>query len=121
MVGTTAEQTSLGLALLTLAVVIDCVDIGDGDVVHLLHRVLDLKLVGFTINDKAITVQLFALSRQLLCNDWLNNDSHLLVLLCSLCEDVLNAVDEYQGIGIHDGVGVDLVNGNYVDMLEIAG
>ena len=110
MVGTTAEETSLGEAALTLAVIIDCVDVGDGDVVHLLHRVLYLKLVGLTINDKAVTVQLFALSRQLLCYDWLNNDSHLLVLLGSLREDVLHAVDEHQGIGVHDCVGVDLVN-----------
>ena len=121
MVGTAAEKTALGVAALALAVVIGCIDSGDVDVVHLLYRVLDLKFVGLTINDKAVTVQLFALSRQLLCYDWLNNDSHLLVLLGSLRENVLDTVDEYQRIGVHDGVGVDLVNGDDVDLLEVAG
>ncbi len=77
MIHTTTEKAGLGIAALPLSVIIDGIDVGDGDVVHLLDSRLDLKLVGPTVYDKAITVQLFALIRQLLSNYWLNDDSHL--------------------------------------------
>ena len=118
-----AEQTRLGVAALALAVIIHRIDISHGDVVHLLHGLFDLKLVGLNIYDKAVTVQLFALIRQLLCYDWLNDNSHLRVLLAHvpLGQDVLHAVEEHQGVGIHDGVGVDLVNGEDVHLRKVAG
>ena len=120
---TAAENAGLGVAALLLAVIVNGIDVGDDDIVHLLHGVLDLKLVGLTVYDKAITVQLFALSRQLLCYDWLNDNSHLRELLAHvpLCENILDTVDEHQGIGVHDGVGVDLVNGDDIDLRQIAG
>ena len=118
-----AEQTRLGVAALALAVIVHRIDIGHGDIVHLLHSLFDLKFVGLTFHDKAVTVQLFALIRQLLCNDWLNDNSHLRVRLAHvpLGEDVLHAVEEHQGIGVHDGVGVDLINGEDIHLRKVAG
>ena len=100
-----------------------CVDVCYGYSVHFLYRFLDLKFIGLTIHDKAVTVQLFALIRQLLCNYWLNNDSHLLSLLAQIpfCKSVLNTVDEHQSVGVHNGVGADLVNRGHVHLLEVAG
>ena len=123
MIHTTAEKTCLREAGLLLSVVVDCIDVSDGDIVHLLDCVLDLKLVGFAVYDKAITVQLFALSRQLLCYDWLNNDSHLRELLAHIPfgEDVLYTVDEHERASVHDGVGVDLVNGDDLYLGKVAG
>ena len=121
MVGTAAEQTRLRVAALALAVIIDCIDAGHGNVVELLDGVFYLKFVGLTIDDKAVTVQLFALSRQLLCYYWLNYYSHLRVSLCPLREYVLNTVDKHERIGVHDGVGVDFVYRDNLDLLEIAG
>ena len=123
VVGAAAKDTRLCVAALLLAVIIDCIDLGDGYVVHLLHRFLDLKLVGPIVYDKAVTVQLFALSRQLLCYDWLNDNSHLRVLLAliPLSDDVLDTVDEHQSVGVHDGVGVDLVNCDDVCLRKVAG
>lgn len=112
MISAAANLSCLCVAGLSLAVIIDGIDVSDYDVVHLLDCVLNLKFVGISVYDEAITVQLFALSRQLLCYDWLNNDSHLRVRLAhvSLGEDVLNTVNHYQCVGIHNGVGVDFVN-----------
>ena len=77
MVHASTEKSGLGVTGLSLSVIVGGIDVGNGDVVHLLDGRLDLKLVGLTVYDKAITVQFVALIRQLLSNDWLNNDSHL--------------------------------------------
>ena len=81
MVHTSTEKSGLGVTGLSLSVIIGGIDVGNGNVVHLLDGRLDLKLVGLTVYDKAITVQFVALIRQLLSNDWLNNDSHLQIIL----------------------------------------
>ena len=42
----------------------------DGDIVELLHRSLDLKLVRLPVHDETVAVVLFGLRRKLLCYDW---------------------------------------------------
>ena len=120
---TTAEDSALGVAALPLSVIIGCIYGSNGNVVEFLNCILDLKFIGFTVNDKAVTVQLFALSRQLLCYDWLNDNSHLRVLLSHvpLGENILYTVDENELVCVHDGVGVDLVNRNNVYLRKVAG
>jgi len=121
VVGTTAKETGLCEAALPLSVIVDCIDGSDGDTIHLLDCFLNLNLVGLAVNDESVTVQLFALNRHLLSYDWLNYDTHLLVLLGSRGKDVLYAVDENELVGVHDGVGVDFVNGDDPYLREVTG
>ena len=76
VIHTAGEKACLGVAALPLSVIVDCIDIGNGYAIELLHCVLDLKLVRLAVYHKAVTVQFFALSRQLLCYYWLNDYSH---------------------------------------------
>ena len=67
-------------------------------IVELLNRSLDLKFVSLAVNNKSVTVQLFALNRQLLSYYWLNYNSHLSICLSSdsRSEDILNAINKYE-------------------------
>ena len=53
------------------------------DLDDMLNCSLDLKLVGLAVNNETVTVQLFALNRQLLSYYWLNYNSHLSIGLSS--------------------------------------
>lgn len=123
MVHAAPEESCLGVAGLALSVIICRIDALDRDSVHLFDCFLYLNLVGIGIHDEAVAVQLFALSRQLLCYYRLNNNSHLLIRLALVpfCEGILHAVDEHQGVGVHDCVGVDLINGDDIDLGKVAG
>ena len=83
VVCTTSKHTCLCVASLSLTVVVNSVNICNCYVVDLLYRSLDLKLVGLAVNNKSVTIQLFALNRQLLSYYWLNYNSHLSIGLSS--------------------------------------
>ena len=72
MVGAAAEHPGLAVTGLPLSVIIDGVDILHGYIVSLLDGSLYLKLVGFPVNDEAVTVELLGFSRHLLGNYWLD-------------------------------------------------
>ena len=96
------------------------VDISYADVVHLLHCILDLDLVGVLVNNEAVTVELLAHGRHFLGNDWLYNDTHGFSLFIPFSEDILYAVNEDQRPGVHDDVSVDLVNSDNLNLGKVA-
>ena len=116
-----AEHTRLAVAGFSLTVIVDSVDVLYSDVVELLDGSLYLKLVGFPVNDEAVTVVLFSLSRHLLGDDWLDNDTHLFALLTvsPFREDILHTVHQDHRIGVHDGVGVDFVDSDDLNLREV--
>ena len=120
MIRAALQQAGLGVALLALAVIVDGVHVSDSDIVHLLDGGLDLKLVRLAVDDETVTVQLFALSRSVTIG-LIKIPISFSPLLYSCCEDILNAVDEHEGVSVHDSVGVDLVNGDHLHVRKVAG
>ena len=112
VIGTTFQKTGLGVALLALSVVVEGVHLCYGNAVHLLNCSLDLKLVGLAVNDETVfSVTIGLIKIPIVFSP----------LLYSCCEDVLHAVHKHQGMGIHNGVGIDLVNGYNLHIGQIAG
>lgn len=72
MIGAAAEHTCLAVAGLSLSVIVHGVDVLHSHVVELLYSGLYLKLVGFPVNDEAVTLLLLSLSRELLGYYWLD-------------------------------------------------
>ena len=76
MICTSIEHAGFGVARFSLAVVVVGVDISNCHIVSLLYRCFDLKLVGIAVNNKTVTVQLFALNRHFFSYYRLNYNSH---------------------------------------------